>query len=57
MAEKLMLYSLEVEAVEVEVIEKVDSCARERYANLRKRLEEFEVVEWPFDFWDAEERF
>jgi hypothetical protein len=34
----------------VEVIGKVDSCSGERFANLRKRLEEFEVVEWPFDF-------
>jgi hypothetical protein len=57
MAAKMMLYSLEVEAAEVEVIGKVDCLAGERYVDLRKRLEEFKVVEWPFDFWDAEGRF
>jgi hypothetical protein len=47
---KIWLYSLEHEVIEVEFISKVDVMYEVRFSIFRKRLEEFEVVDWTFDF-------
>jgi hypothetical protein len=50
MERRIWLYLLEHEVLKLKFIGKVDILDEERYAAFRKRLEEFKVVDWAFDF-------
>jgi hypothetical protein len=51
---RVKIYCLAVENAAPVFICKVNMPDTERYNALRVRLEEFGVVEWPLNFWDAE---
>ena len=48
---------MEHEVIEVEFISKIDVMDEIQFAVFRKQLEEFEVVDWTFDFWDVKACF
>jgi hypothetical protein len=54
MASKIKLFLLEREDADSNFIGRVDAVDAERYVFLRLWLEEFGVVDWPFNSWDVE---
>ena len=56
MSFKVKLFSLEHEWSSPEKIGPIIAKEGESYANLRIRLEDADVVDWPFLFWDVEDK-
>ena len=57
MASKIKLFSLEREDANPNFIGQVDAVDTKQYVSLRLWLEEFSVVDWPFNFWDVEDKY
>jgi hypothetical protein len=55
MACKIFIYSLSAEGTVPIRIGSMIATEVESYADLRVRLEQFQVVPWSFQFWDLEE--
>jgi hypothetical protein len=51
---KIKLFSLECKDAEVDFIGRIDAVDSKQYNFLRLQLEEFGVINWPFNFWDVE---
>ena len=49
MVSKIMLYSLEDESAELELIGKVDKGRVEQYSALWLLLQKFNIIDWAFD--------
>ena len=54
MAMKIKLFLLECNNANPDFIRQVDAANVKRCVFLRIRLEEFGMVDWPFNFWDVE---
>lgn len=55
MAFKITLFALDHNDAEPVLIGKIKATKDRAYSDLRPRLEKACVVQWPFDFWDAED--
>jgi hypothetical protein len=56
MAMKVKLYAITDEACGPEFIGLVSAVPDETYAKFREFLEKEGIIEWPFDFWETEEK-
>jgi len=56
MSTKIKLWTLESEDAAPELLGPLDYKEGDTYAALRTTLEEANVVDWPFSFWDTQTR-
>lgn len=55
MAAKLSVFTIEDEGASSTFFGKINLAFKGTYASLRVRLEDNNVIEWPFFFWNAKE--
>ena len=55
-SKRITLWTLENEFIDPEYLEKIDVGGATTLKALRFTLELHDLLEWPFDFWDAEDK-